>query len=279
MSSSTWSIGRFLLYFFEGVLIGTGAILPGISGGVLCVAFGIYEPMMELFVHPVHSFSKQYRFFLPVLLGCGTGFVFLAKGVETFLAVSSVAALSLFSGLICGTVPSLMKNIQQSRSGHSWSVFTIALVAAYALFHFFNTRMEGQIQPNVWWYVFCGSIWGLSMVIPGLSSSSILLFLGLYQPMAQGIGDLNPYVWMPLLVGLVLTIVLTARLVHYLLQHHYSLFSQIILGFVLSSVLMILPLQSTEPIQWLIGIACFAVGFLIARGMDRWKERQERKEK
>ena len=30
-----------LFRFFKGVIIGIGAILPGISGGVLCVVFGI----------------------------------------------------------------------------------------------------------------------------------------------------------------------------------------------------------------------------------------------
>ena len=29
---------------FQGALIGLGAVLPGISGGVLCVVFGIYKP-------------------------------------------------------------------------------------------------------------------------------------------------------------------------------------------------------------------------------------------
>ena len=46
-----------VLLFFQGVLIGTGAILPGISGGVLCVAFGIYEPMMAFLSHPISSFK------------------------------------------------------------------------------------------------------------------------------------------------------------------------------------------------------------------------------
>ena len=36
-----------------GALVGGGAILPGVSGGVLCVAFGIYRPMMELLSHPL----------------------------------------------------------------------------------------------------------------------------------------------------------------------------------------------------------------------------------
>jgi len=36
------------MYAIQGAIVGVGAILPGISGGVLCVAFGICEPMMAL---------------------------------------------------------------------------------------------------------------------------------------------------------------------------------------------------------------------------------------
>ena len=34
---------NFLVNCVKGIAIGAGAILPGISSGVLCVIFGIYE--------------------------------------------------------------------------------------------------------------------------------------------------------------------------------------------------------------------------------------------
>ena len=41
-------VWKSVLYALQGAIVGVGAILPGVSGGVLCVAFGIYEPMMAL---------------------------------------------------------------------------------------------------------------------------------------------------------------------------------------------------------------------------------------
>lgn len=49
-----------IMYAIQGAIVGVGAILPGVSGGVLCVAFGIYEPMMAL--------SKRSIFFTVVYL-------------------------------------------------------------------------------------------------------------------------------------------------------------------------------------------------------------------
>ena len=80
----TWK--NHLLRFLQGALIGTGAILPGISGGVLCVAFGIYEPMMAFLSHPRSSFKSNYKILLPVIAGGAVGFILLAKVVESLLA-------------------------------------------------------------------------------------------------------------------------------------------------------------------------------------------------
>ena len=53
------SIGQWLMHVLHGALIGVGAILPGVSGGVMCVLFGIYQPMMALLSHPGKAF-RQY---------------------------------------------------------------------------------------------------------------------------------------------------------------------------------------------------------------------------
>ena len=266
MHHLTW--GKILLLFLQGALIGTGAILPGISGGVLCVAFGIYEPMMSFLSHPLRSFRSNCRLLLPVLAGGAAGFILLARAVEGLLAVSAVAAMSLFCGLICGTIPDLMQRSASAGTKKGWSCFIIALVASFVLFHVLDHSIEGSIQPHAGWYLFCGAIWGLSMVIPGLSSSSILLFMGLYQPMAQGIGALDLRVILPLLLGFLLTIALSARAIDQLLKRHYAVLSKVILGFVISSVLMIAPIRFSDRSQLLTGILCFAAGFLLSRWMD-----------
>ena len=48
---------NYILNFCIGILIGAGAILPGISSGVLCVIFGIYEKL----VNSVLNFFKDIK--------------------------------------------------------------------------------------------------------------------------------------------------------------------------------------------------------------------------
>ncbi len=267
--------GWFLILCIQGALVGTGAILPGVSGGVLCVAFGIYEPMMALLAHPVRSFRIYYKMFLPFLVGWAAGFVLLANGVELLFQASASVALMLFGGLICGTIPQLMKKSEVSDPQQSWSPFVLALTGSFLLLSVLGQSGGSSLTPNTFWYLFCGLVWGLSLVIPGLSSSSILIYMGLYQPMTAGIAALDPGVMLPLLAGLAVTVLLTARLVDSLFTRRYALISRIVLGVMISSTLLILPKSFSGPGDLLVSPVCFAAGFALARWMDLCREKQD----
>lgn len=268
------SILHFLILCVQGAIVGTGAILPGVSGGVLCVAFGIYEPMMALLSHPIKSFRQYYKMFIPFLIGWVAGFVLLAGAVELLFETSSTLTLMLFAGLIFGTMPELFKKSEAADPKQSWTPFVLALGGAFLLFCVLGNQTGGTIEVNTFWFVFCGLIWGLSLVIPGLSSSSLLIFLGLYQPMTAGIAALDFKVILPLLAGLLVTILLTARFINSLFEKRYALISRIVLGIMLASTLLILPTSFDKAVTLIASIGCFAGGFLVARWMDIWRERQ-----
>ena len=66
-------IGDWFLRLIKGTLAGIGGIVPGLSGGVLLVVFGIYEPLMQFLGHLRIKFWKNVRYFLPVGIGIGLG--------------------------------------------------------------------------------------------------------------------------------------------------------------------------------------------------------------
>ena len=100
---------RVLLRFLQGMLIGVGAVLPGISGGVLCVVFGIYKPVMELLGDPLHKFRTHVPKLLPVIVGGAAGFLGVAKILAFFLEAYPDPSVCLFIGLITGMLPSLFR--------------------------------------------------------------------------------------------------------------------------------------------------------------------------
>ena len=268
------AVNKNLLYIIQGAIVGTGAILPGISGGVLCVAFGIYEPMMAMLSHPKKSFKQYYRLFIPFLIGWVIGFVLLANVVKLLFSASSAIALMLFFGLICGTLPELIKKSEKSDQKMSWSPFVVSLALSYLLLCVLEQANNVGAELSVWSYIICGMVWGLSLIVPGLSSSSILIYMGLYEPMTAGIAALNPLVIIPLLVGLLITGLSLARVVNALFEKHYAFVSRIILGVVIASTIKIVPTSFENTASLAVSLICFIIGFFVARCMDKSKSRQ-----
>ena len=255
------------LLLLQGMIIGTGAILPGVSGGVLCLAFGLYEPMIQLFTHPLPTLRRHLRLFLPLIGGGLVGFILLARVVEYLLTVSSGPTMTLFAGLIFGTMPALFhKTVRgEERKAAAWVGFVLSLALSFTLFQVLDEGpKDAFLQPGPGLFLFCGAVWGLSMLLPGLSSSSVLLFLGLYQPMAQGIGHLDLTVLLPMGAGFLLTILLLARLVSWLLERYYVGLTRGLLGFALASTLMILPTSFAGPGALALSCLTFAGGFALA---------------
>jgi len=263
---------RSLLYVFQGAIVGVGAILPGISGGVLCVVFGIYEPMMEFLSNPIKCFKKHLGILIPFAIGWALGFVLLAKAVEFVFGLCQPAALMLFFGLICGTLPEMLvfKDTQEGNTSKSWMPFVISLSFAYLLFHMIEVGVQATLAPSFLSFIFCGVLWGLSTIVPGMTSSAILIELGLYEPLTAGIGSLQVSVLIPFLIGIITTVLLLARLINMLYKKHNLLMCRVILGFVIASSLKIIPTDFLSPTVMIVSIVCFVAGLAAARAMDVW---------
>lgn len=257
-----------LLCVLQGLLVGMGAVVPGSIGGVLGVAFGYYEPIMELLTHPKQAIKKHYKRFIPFIIGWLISFVLLAKTVEVLFATDASITLMLFFGLICGTLPELIKTSERSDPNKSWTPMIVSLSLAYFVFYLLNAGGSISVTPTFWSYLLCGALWGLSLIVPGLASSGIMIYLGLYEPMNAGIGALDFKVILPLLLGVATSISIFARFVNMLLKKHYTFISRVILGFVIASTLTILPNSFTNLYRLIMSLVCFAAGFVLTRAID-----------
>ena len=264
-----------ILYILQGAIVGIGAILPGVSGGVLCVAFGVYEPMMELLTHPIRAIKKHYGLFIPFIIGWIVGFILLAGLIEALFAAFSEIALMLFFGLICGNLPELFKVSELSDGKKSWTPLVLSLAIAYFLFHIMENGVGATVEPSFWGFLLCGVLWGFSLIIPGFSSSSILIYLGLFEPMTAGLAVLDLSVVIPMLLGIVVIALIFARLVYAMFKKHYAITSRIVLGFVIASTLKIIPESFGDPWTLVISVLCFGAGFAAARIMDVAGQKQQ----
>ncbi|HJB42354.1 MAG TPA: DUF368 domain-containing protein [Candidatus Gemmiger avicola] len=278
MKDQNPGVMRLVLRVLQGVLIGVGAVLPGISGGVLCVVFGIYKPVMELLSNPLRNFKTHVPKLLPVIVGMGVGFLGVAKILAFFLETYPDPSVCLFIGLIVGMLPSLFREAgEQGRPKGSWVSMGVAFVFILALLISLNL-FSVSIAPNFGWYLFCGFCLALSVIAPGMSFSTLLMPLGLYTPFVDGLGNLNFSVIVPAGIGAVVTVICLAKAVDALFDRFYPYAFHAIIGIVIAATIMIVPFGSfaVSVGAAAVNIVCLAVGVIAALALDKFNSSVEK---
>ena len=263
------------LRFLQGALIGLGAVLPGISGGVLCVVFGVYKTVMELFSHPVRTLRKRYHILIPLILGGSFGFVVVARMLGFLLEKYPDPSVCLFVGLIAGMLPSLFREAGiKGRSKGSFISLAVCFAAILALLWSLQL-IQAEIMPNFNWYLFCGFCIALSVIAPGMSFSTLLMPLGLYTPLVTGIESLNSEILLPAGIGALLTVVLLAKAVNCLMENYYSIAFHGIIGIVMAATIVIIPFQSfaQSPAGCAVNLICLIAGITAAFALDRFNRK------
>ena len=150
----------------------------------------------------------------------------------------------MFIGLIAGEFPSLFKEAgKEGRNRASWISFFAAMVLSFAVLIGVNL-FRVAITPNIWWYIFCGACMAVSIIVPGMSFSTLLMPLGLYEPFVEGIGKLDFSVMLPGFAAVILVLIAFSKLVDRLFETHYSAAFHAVAGVVVAATVMIIPFDS-----------------------------------
>ena len=266
---------RFLGKVLQGALIGLGAVLPGISGGVLSVVFGVYRPIMELLSDPVHKWRTHLPELFPYMIGSAAGFLGVANLLSYVLETYPEPSVCVFVGLIVGMLPSLWREAgEQGRNVGNVILSCVTLVAMLSLL-FWLQNSQNTVEPGFFSFLFCGFAFALSVIAPGMSFSTLLMPLGLYTPFVEGIAHLRPEVLIPGMTGCVVTFVCLARLVNRLLEKQYAGMFHGIFGIISAATVMTVPWNSfaTSPETASRNLFCMAAGIVAALLLEVMNEK------
>lgn len=265
---------QFFYRILQGALIGLGAVLPGMSGGVLSVIFGIYKPIMELLSNPLKNFKSHVPPLIPVFAGFVIGFLGVANVLSFFLEKYPDPSVCVFIGLIAGMLPSLFREAgEQGRSRGAFISMIICMIVIFALL--IGLQMFSvEVKPNFVWYLFCGFCLALSVIAPGMSFSTLLMPLGLYTPFVDGIGHFDISILVPACIGAIVTVICLAKAINALFNSFYSIAFHGIIGIVTAATVMIIPVSGFMSAGTaIVNIICIVVGIVIALLLDKFNSR------
>lgn len=176
----------------SGVVIGVANIIPGVSGGTMMVAMGIYDQLISAITGLFKEFKKSITFLLPIGIGMALGIVVLSKIIALMFDNIPFQTNCLFIGLILGSFPFILKNVK----GHTIRVqhmivclLFFAIVVGSALMGESageEATLVGGIVPMVKLFG-VGIIASATMIIPGVSGSMVLMLLGYYDAIVSNI--------------------------------------------------------------------------------------------
>ena len=238
---------NFILDFFKGILIGAGAILPGISSGVFCVIFGIYEKLVNSILNLFHDFKKNIIFLFPLVLGGIVGVLLVGKLLNFLFSTYPMPTKFCFIGLILGSIPILFKRANGDK-GFRLHYLTF-LISAFLL-GVLSIKLENvlpqifniQVSNSYFFYlIFAGFLMSIGIVVPGVSSSVILMSLGIYTTYLDAVANVNLCILFPLGIGILIGGFIFLKLIQFLLCNYHTQTFYAIIGFVLGSVLVLYP--------------------------------------
>ncbi len=235
---------NFISNFFKGILIGAGAILPGISSGVLCVVFGIYEKLLDSVLDFFKNIRKNFKFLFPLFLGSLLGIVFFSKILNFLLYSFPMQTKSTFVGLILSSIPSLIKNINKKQKFKLHYIFYLLFSLTLGIIMVFlekNTMITSSAQYNYFYLILCGFLMSIGIIVPGVSSTIILMLLGVYSTYLTSVSSLYFPILIPIGIGILIGSILFMKITKFCLNNFYAETFYIIIGFTLGSVLVIWP--------------------------------------
>lgn len=256
----------FIINCFKGIAIGAGAILPGISSGVLCVVFGIYEKLLDSILGFFTNIKKNFVFLLPIVVGSIIGILCFSNILNYLLYSYPIQTKSTFVGLILTTIPSLMKDINSKKKFrlHYLLYLIIALIVGILTVVLEKkVAVSSATEFNYFYLILCGFLMSVGVIVPGVSSTIILMLLGVYSTYLTSVSSIYLQVLIPMGIGLVIGSIIFMKLTKFLLDKFYAQTFYTIIGFTLGSIFVIWP-EFTFDINGLISFLCMMIGPIFA---------------
>ena len=264
----------------KGFVVGSSMMIPGVSGGSMAMILGEYDHLIAAIpsIFSKKTFLKSVKYLLTFVIAALLGILIVARPLEVLINRYSLIIMYLFLGAVCGTIPMMV------RKAHSegfdipsllYIIIGIALVFSIELIPegIFNPSLNADFFDIVI-QILGGILVSIGLVLPGISTSYLLLVLGLYEPMISALSNNEFISLLPLVLGLLVGILALTKLLQIAMERYPKITYMMILGFLLGSIKEIYP---GLPSGWgvLAALVLFAAGFIIVYKLSLFEEENE----
>ena len=251
----------FIVNFLKGVAMGVANVIAGVSGGTIALIVGIFERLINslksfnfkaiklLFTGKFKEFAKHtdFVFLFEVLLGIAVAMISVAKLFKYLFENYPTYIWALFFGMLLASIFYVGKTIKK------WNVGVIvAFVIGIGISLLIAFGTTAQENDNFFYLMLCGAIGSSGMILPGISGSYILVLMGDYSLVINGIDMLtnnlgeSMKIILPVMIGVVVGIVAFAHVLAWIFKHYHDMTISLLTGFIVGSLPIIWPWKIYE---------------------------------
>ncbi|MBW2576627.1 MAG: DUF368 domain-containing protein [Deltaproteobacteria bacterium] len=250
-----------------GCLMGLANLVPGISGGTMLLAAGVYPGFISA-IAEVTTFRFRLRsliLLVSVVASAALAILLLAGSVKDLVVDHRWIMYSIFIGLTLGGVPlvfRLARPVSKATLLGAAGGFAVMLVMAAT-----RGAGTGGEGANMVLIFASGVAAASAMILPGISGGYLLLILGQYEAilgtidqlkrglLGDGAGGGSDFalvldaltVVIPLGIGIVVGVVGVSNLLRWLLERYEKATLGALLGLLLGAVVGLWPFQEPMP--------------------------------
>lgn len=218
--------------YFIGMLMGICDLIPGVSGGTVAYASGIYDEFLAAIrsLNLTHWKKVHWSFLLRLFAGVVTSVLLFSKLFYFLLTHYQLLLFAFFFGAILASAVSSLRK----PSG----MLAVGFVFSFIICSLPHTEL---LQISSFWLAICGMLSACAMLLPGISGSFMLHILGVYLLFIKAIAQLDIKFLVSIGLGISSGLILFSRIVSRLLARYPDKMHAFLMGCVIGGLRSLWP--------------------------------------
>lgn len=277
---------KYLKLSIQGFIIGIGKIIPGVSGAMFAMLFGVYEKSLKIISNLKKELKGNFLFISVLGLSVLTAIIFGSNIINKCLNNYYMETMFLFIGMMCAGIKSLFQNIKGKKISKKSKLIAFAVSASLVIISLIDINSsKGTVSKNLFAVIMLfisGFLDIAASIIPGICGTALLMILGYYNTVISSLGNLldisnivnNLFVLLPFSLGMIVGAFIISKMISYLFKNYKDATYYAIFCFAIASIIILFVKTisiSFTIIQLFISIVLFIIGWVIVKLIDRIK--------
>lgn len=268
----------------QGFIIGIGKIIPGVSGAMFAMMFGVYEKALKIISNLRKELKGNVIFMLVLGSSILLAIIFGSNIIKKCLDNYYIQTMFLFIGMMIAGIKPLFNNIKGKKIENKSKLITLLIVILLIVISLVDFQGgQEEIPKNLFsitMLFISGFLDALATIVPGICGTALLMILGYYDTVISSLGSIfdfsilsyNLFVLIPFLAGMIVGVVIVSKVINYLFTNYKIETYFAILAFAIASILILFIKTIIVPFEifdLIISIVLFIIGFIIVHFLER----------